>query len=283
MKAEQYKVSTSKTLISIVIYFLLFLAGNLLVALLFDLLFSFIKLPSRELYVIIRMIGTLLLTFFLFWFYTTKVLRLKMKDFGIAFNVKKWGVLLSVLLPAFVVIAFIIIGKTEINSYSSGKIILIVIASMITALKAGILEEMLFRGFIMKLLENRWNKYIAILMPSFIFSLAHIPSMKAFSFGGVALLMISGTLAGVMFSLVAYKGNSIGNSALMHAVWNFVMVTDVLQIAAAPEASSETIFSVTVASDSLLLTGGGFGMEASLIAMIGYILICGYTILTREK
>ena len=53
------------------------------------------------------------------------------------------------------------------------------------AIKAGILEEMLFGEYIMRLLENKWNKYIAILLPAFLFSLLHILSMETFSIAGL--------------------------------------------------------------------------------------------------
>ena len=112
-----YKFSTSKTISVIIVYFLLFLAGDLLGSLIFDFLFSIINLPVRELYPIIRMPGYLLLTLIFFWLYTTKVLHLKMEDFGISFSVKWWGVSLSVLLPAFVVTIFLIIGRAQVNVF----------------------------------------------------------------------------------------------------------------------------------------------------------------------
>lgn len=176
-----------------------------------------------QLYPIIRMPGYLLLTLIFFWLYTAKVLHLKMEDFGISFSVKWWGVSLSVLLPAFVVTIFLIIGRAQVNVFSTGDIFLIIISSILIALKAGILEEILFRGFIMRLLESKWNKYIAVLVPSVLFSFAHLPSMETFTIGGVFLLIISGTLVGTMFSLASYAGNSIGNNILMHTVWNFAI------------------------------------------------------------
>ena len=242
MNQTQYNFSTSKTLVNILVYFLLFLAGDLFSSISFDLLFSFVELPSNALYVILRMLGALLLTAFLFWLYTTKGLHLKMKDFGITPNIKKWGVLISVFLPVFVTAIFAMIGKFEVNSFSAGEICLIIIASMLIALKSGITEEMLFRGYIMKLLESRWNKYIAILIPSFLFSLVHIPSMETFTVSGVLLLIISGTVVGIMFSLVSYKGKSISNSALLHAAWNFIMITDILHITTAQGTYGSPIF-----------------------------------------
>ena len=257
MNQTQYNFSTSKTLVNILVYFLLFLAGDLFSSISFDLLFSFVELPSNALYVILRMLGALLLTAFLFWLYTTKGLHLKMKDFGITPNIKKWGVLISVFLP--------------------------VLASMLIALKSGITEEMLFRGYIMKLLESRWNKYIAILIPSFLFSLVHIPSMETFTVSGVLLLIISGTVVGIMFSLVSYKGKSISNSALLHAAWNFIMITDILHITTAQGTYGSPIFSIIISSDNVFLTGAGFGIEASIIAIIGYILVCGFVLIPKKK
>lgn len=275
-------MKATKTFINIVIYFLLFLAGDLVSSIFFDLLFSVVKLPSSELYVIPRMLGCLILTVLFFWLYTTKSLHLKMKDFGINLNMNKWGFILSILLPAFVVTIFLLVGKAEVNTFALSDIVLIVTASITMALKAGILEEMLFRGFIMKLIENRWNKYIAILVPSFIFSLVHIPSMERFTIGGVVLLMISGTLVGTMFSLVTYKGKSISNSIFMHSVWNFVMITGILHITTEQGAYGEPIFSIIIHSNNILLTGAGFGVEASLVAIIGYSIVCGVVLLLQK-
>lgn len=281
METQFPSFSTSKTLVNIAAYFLLFLAGDLANSIIFDRLFSLVKFQNASFYVILRMLGCTFVTAFLFWLYTNKALHLKMSDFKITWNIQGWGILLSTLLPAFVVIVFLAIGKAETHMPAPSESVFIVIASMITALKAGVLEEMLFRGFIMTLLERRWNQYAAILAPSLLFGLAHIPSMEYFTIAGVLLLVISGTLVGVMFSLAAYKGNSISDGALMHAVWNFVMVTDILHITTAEGAYGNPICSVIIPSDNIWLTGGGFGVEASLIAVTGYALVCAF--LTFKK
>ena len=142
---------------------------------------------------------------------------------------------------------------------------------------------MLFRGFIMKLLENRWNKFVAIFAPSFLFSLLHIPSMETFSVAGVMLLIISGTLVGIMFSLIAYKGNSIANSAMIHTVWNFVMVTGILHITTKKGYYGNPIFSIIIPFDNVLLTGAGFGVEASIIAIVGYACICAVVLWRKDS
>lgn len=271
---DKYRFTVKKTLGNVFVFFLLFVAGELLNSIFFDFIFLFVKLPIREIYVILRMIGSLCFTVLLFRLYTTKILRMKMEDFGIDFNIKKWGVIVSVLLPAFVIFSYVIIGKVNVNTFSFGEVFLIITASALIAIKSGITEEILFRGYIMKLLEWRWNKYVAIFVPSFIFSLLHIPSMEKITAGGVALLIISGTLVGVMFSLVAYRGNSISNSALIHAFWNFAIITDILHITTEKAVYGKPIFSIILFTENPLLTGSGFGIEASIISIIAYSFVC---------
>lgn len=275
-------VSKLKVLKHIIIYLLLFLAGDFLNSLCFDLVFSIVKVPIRELYSILRMAGNLFITYLLFWFYTTKVLHQNMKDFRITFAIRSWGILFAIFLPIFVVVIFCLIGNIVVSEISFGKTFFILIVALFMAVKAGILEEMLFRGYIMRLLEDKWNKYVAVLLPSFLFSLLHIPSMETFSIGSMMLLVISGTLVGIMFSVITYKGDSISNSALLHAVWNFLIITDILHITTAKGAYGTPIVAIMIPSDNILLTGGGFGIEASIVAIIGYSIIC-YFVLFQKK
>ena len=279
----ELQFSKGKIIGHIVAYVLLFLVGDLLNSLVFDLLFSIVELPIRGLYSVLRTLGCFVFTYLLFWLYTIKILRLKMESFRIALSIKKWAFSYAVILPFFVVICYFIIGDSTMTALNAGEIIAAVIYSAIAALKAGVLEEMLFRGYILKLLELKWGKVVAVLLPSFLFSLMHIPSMDAFSVAGISLLVISGTLVGIMFSLITYMGNSISNSGLLHAVWNFVFVTDMIHITTAQGIYGEPIFSIIIPSDYVLVTGAGFGVEASIIAIIGYLFVCGAVILQRKR
>ena len=268
----ELQFSRRKIIGHIVSYILLFLAGDLLNSLVFDLLFSIVELPIRDLYSILRMLGCLIFTYLLFWLYTIKILRFKMENFRITLSIKKWAFLYAVILLFFVIICYLIIGNSTMTALNTGEIIAAVSYSAIAALKAGVLEEMLFRGYILKLLELKWGKVVAVLLPSFLFSLMHIPSMDAFSVAGISLLVISGTLVGIMFSLITYMGNSISNSGLLHAVWNFVFVTDMIHITTAQGIYGEPIFSIIIPSDHVLVTGAGFGVEASIIRSSRYII-----------
>ena len=67
----------------------------------------------------------------------------------------------------------------------------------------------------------------------------------------------------------ALENNSIWSAALMHGVWNLVMVGGLLHIGTV--ADSDVWVQYLLDSDSLLLTGGDFGIEASIVSIVVYL------------
>ncbi len=285
MSLHNNNLSKLKTLMHIVVLLVIMFAGDFLSSLPFDIIFSYVELPFDWMYGLTRITACIIVTYLIFRFYTHKVLHSNMEDFRIGrLHVRLIDVLYALLLTTFVIGGFIILGKPFINHNLTNDVMSsIVIIALFKALKAGILEEILFRGYIMKLLEIRWNKYIAIILPSFIFSLAHIPSMEVFNLVSLLLLICSGTLAGIMFSLIAYRNNSIWGSVLIHTIWNFIMCGDILHIYFGKDISAKAIFSIILPTKNYLVTGAGFGIEASIIAIVGYTIISISLLLLIKK
>lgn len=145
---------------------------------------------------------------------------------------------------------------------------------------AGIVEEMVFRGLIMKTLEKRWGRPTAVIFPSLLFGLLHIIGNKM-DVVDLIQLMIAGTSVGIMFSLIVYESGSIWPSALVHGIWNLIMIGPILQIGT--EHTQKAIFSYKLASKSTLITGGVFGVEASIFAIIGYLVVILWTLYSIKK
>ena len=143
----------------------------------------------------------------------------------------------------------------------------IVDAAAYYGLAAGIVEEAMFRGVIMTALERRWNRYVAVIAPSVLFGLSHIIGADLDTLS-IIQLIVAGSLVGILFSLVTLESGNIWNSALMHAVWNTILVGGILHIGTS--RNDLFIFNYTLDSRSFLVTGGDFGVEASVFAVIGY-------------
>jgi membrane protease YdiL (CAAX protease family) len=184
-------------------------------------------------------------------------------------NIIVWT-LVAAALPIAVSVFFIFLtpGIFAVTSFSSEQLILRVLAAFFnTCLVAGITEELIFRGFIMGLLELRWGKRIAIIAPSVLFGLIHIFNTDNPNIVDISMLLIAGTSVGIMFSMIACQSGSIWPSAVVHGIWNLIIIGGILEIGIEP---GKSIFVYTLKSNSVLVTGGAFGIESSLPAIVGY-------------
>lgn len=267
------KFSTKKTVLLMILSFVLYLVGALISALFMDLLDKLIKFENRTFYLTLSHISDFGFVFLLLWLCIYKIFHLKFEDFGINLHFKWWGPVTAVLLPAYMVIVYLIAGKLSVNEHTPAERVLLILNSLTLGLQSGFLEEILFRGIFMKSLENRWNKTLAIWAPSLFFSLVHIPGMSSFSVVGILVLIVAGTMVGVMFSMAAYRGSSIANSAIIHAVWNFTLIANVFDISPDTGAGVNSIFSISLPTDNIFITGAEFGIEASIFAIIAYVLV----------
>ncbi|MTD42271.1 CPBP family intramembrane metalloprotease [Erwinia sp. CPCC 100877] len=193
-----------------------------------------------------------------------------------------WG-LIALMLPLAVIGCFVLLmdGTFSVNHFSTADTVRTIISAVfLTGIATGIVEEMIFRGVIMNVIERKSNKLVAIILPSFLFSSVHLLN-GALNMQSTLLLLLGGTLAGMMFSLMAYCYQSIWASAVLHAVWNIFMIGGILSIRV--KQSTFSLASYVLRSRSLLLTGGEFGVEVSLFAMIGYVLVIVYLIYLYKK
>lgn len=148
---------------------------------------------------------------------------------------------------------------------------------------AGFVEEMVFRGVILNLLKERWNIWIAVIVPSVLFGLVHVIGMD-FSLGSCLLVILAGTMVGIMFSLIEIESGSVWNNGLVHAIWNIVIIGGGLSIG--EEADSYSVMSYVLDSKAFAITGGEFGIESSVIALIAYIVVAVFAfamIMKKQK
>jgi hypothetical protein len=135
---------------------------------------------------------------------------------------------------------------------------------------AGFVEEMVFRGVILNLIKSRWNIRVAVLVPSVLFGFAHIIGTD-FSFVSSILVLVAGTMVGIMFSMIAIEGGSVWNSGIVHAIWNIIICGRGLAIN--QTADKYSVMTYVLESKSFIFTGGEFGIESSVIALCGYIVV----------
>ena len=146
-------------------FFLIFFVSAIVVGL----LTSRIQDPSVR-FAIREIFLRLPLTLVLFWLFAHYVIKKPLAFFMIRKPTKeilKW-ISIGFVLPLSVISIYLIFGKIELIEHAdplSFPIITYFVVSTISmALLGGIIEEILFRGYRFRILEEKWNTAIAILV-----------------------------------------------------------------------------------------------------------------------
>lgn len=213
----------------------------------------------------------------------TKILNISMNRCFIGKpTIKIIWLIVAILLPVIVsIILLSISGELVENNMSSSQATNIIVHAIFrSGLSAGIVEEMVFRGMIMKTLEDHFGKIIAIVFPSLIFALLHAINIKM-DIISVILLIVAGTSVGIMFSLIVYESGSIWSSAIVHGIWNVIMIGGILNIG--DSYQNNAIYSYKLLSKSVILTGGSFGIESSIISILGFCVVITLALFLVKK
>ncbi len=264
-------MKTGKMILTIIasVGFLLFVS---VVQQLVMMLCSMVGIPAW-LYHIVGGVSYAVLAYILVRLYCTKYLGEEMSDFCIPkCRIQiKWAVA-AVLLPVFVSAVYLLLpGSYESNPLDAGtKAAFVTRGIFLAGLGAGVAEELLFRGLLMNAVIKKWGRAAGILAPSALFASLHIIGMN-FSLASCIQVMVAGTMVGVMFSFIALEGRSVWNSAIVHGVWNMIIIGGGLTIGT--EINEYSVSSYVLETRAFLLTGGEFGIESSVVAIIGYIVV----------
>lgn len=129
------------------------------------------------------------------------------------------------------------------------------------AIIPGFMEELLFRGILFRWFEELAGSWFALAFTSALFGIAHFDNPNASLLSSFAIAVEAGILLGGLYMLTRSLWAPIG----LHAAWNFTQgfIWDV------PVSGYDTDGLVAAQlSGPEILSGGAFGLEASLIAMV---------------
>ena len=130
-----------------------------------------------------------------------------------------------------------------------------------------VFEEILFRGVLFRLIDDRWNTVAALIVSSLAFGAMHLFNTGATLWSAVAIAIEAGLVLGAAYKCSGTLWLPIG----IHWAWNYVQ-GNVLGFAVSGSPVEDKIFS-SIISGPDWLTGGIFGAEASVPAVgVGLVL-----------
>ncbi len=220
---------------------------------------------TSEQHLIIVFFG-LLGIFFLLWLFMKYVDKEKFIKLGFAtksrFKEFNYGIAIGALIMISGYLFLLFIDEINFKEivFNPKEIILSILVYSIVA----IAEEAIFRGYILRNFMISFNKYIALIISSLLFSLVHgfNPNIDLFSFFN---LILAGILLGISY---IYTKNLWFPIAL-HLSWNL------FQTLLGFNVSGRDYYSLVEFKiiEKNILNGGDFGFESSILSIIFQIII----------
>ena len=146
-------------------------------------------------------------------------------------------------------------------------------------LLVGVVEEVIFRGILFRLIADKWNIAVGLTTSSLLFGLAHLGNPGATLWAALAIALASGWLFGMAYAYHQTIWVPIG----MHWAWNY-LEGGVFGCAVSGTPLDYRPLITPKISGTDLLSGGAFGPEASIICVaIGMGISIVYTVLYIKK
>jgi membrane protease YdiL (CAAX protease family) len=168
------------------------------------------------------------------------------------------GLLAGLVLFSIVVGIIAAFGGYRVIGWHTAGVLLPVLAISITS---GVVEEIALRGIFFRIVESWLGSWIALILSAALFGALHLGNPNATLLAGVAISLEAGIMLAAVYMLTRRLWAAIG----LHAAWNFAQ-GGIFGITVSGFAQDGLLRPRIVGSD--LLTGGSFGAEASLPAII---------------
>jgi hypothetical protein len=149
-----------------------------------------------------------------------------------------------------------------LGSYSAtaAKASSAVIPALMTAIMAGVTEELLIRAVAFRILESWLGSWLALSTSAVLFGLMHFPNPQATALSSVAIALEAGVMLAAAYMVTRRVWLAIG----IHVAWNFTQ-SGIFGVPASGMAS--TGYLEGHLHGPALLSGGAFGPEASIVAV----------------
>lgn len=123
-------------------------------------------------------------------------------------------------------------------------------------------EELMFRGVLFRWIDEKWGFAAALIVSSLLFGVVHIANENATLWSSIAIAIEAGLLLGAAYKWAGTLWLPIG----IHWAWNFAQ-GNIFGFAVSGEKAGESLLQARIEGAGWL-TGGAFGAEASVVAVV---------------
>lgn len=222
-------------------------------------------LDTNDLFFLLIIYSTAI-TLILAYIFARKILKRSNLSLGLVDNKKILnygkGILLGFGLLSLIVLILNLSGFAEITPNLSDFNLKLFLIFVLAWLIQGFEEEFLLRSILMNQLAAGGKIEVAMIANSLIFSIFHLGNT-----GFNVLAFVNVFLMGLVFSLIFYLKDSIYLVGAAHSFWNMTMANIYGMAVSGNNPPGVTLLKTRLKGPALM-TGGGFGLEASLVTSL---------------
>jgi len=275
--------------------FLLFIAGQLIVLVPADAL-GLVTRETVETYptILYLVIGSFAMVAVLFTIWVRLFERRSMASVGLILSRRSKKLFIAgygngLLMGLAVVCGVLLFGgyALETDSGASSLDLLPIVVLMFAFILQSGTEEMVFRGWMMGRISERYGIWAGVIGNSLLFTLMHVEVDSLGSTPPVMIVIFTSTtlLFSIFLSLLVIRQKSILGASAWHAAWNWIFITwfDL------PTTGIELGLSPLVADLAPVdgkaewLTGGATGPEGSVMTLLVLAIGCAVLLLQRRE
>jgi membrane protease YdiL (CAAX protease family) len=195
-----------------------------------------------------------------YWLFALVVERKPLADFALAGAGREWllGAAIGFGVMSLVIGVIALGGGYRIAGYNGAHVLIKMLAIAITS---GVIEEILLRGLFFRMIEKWLGSWTALILSAALFGFAHIANPNSSVLAAVAIALEAGILLAAIYMWTRRLWAAIG----LHMAWNFAQ-GGIYGVAVSGFEIDGVIRPII--SGPELLTGGAFGAEASLPAIV---------------
>lgn len=169
------------------------------------------------------------------------------------------GLLLGFVLYSICILILFFLGYYRIEGLNPWVLMLPMVPM---AISSAFLEELIHRGVLFRITEEYLGSWIALIATSAFFGARHLGNPDATMIGAVFIAIEAGVLLAAAYMLTRRLWLSIG----FHMSWNFTQAAIFSGTVSGVEMPPGLLKAVIEGPD--LMTGGKFGVEASVVACL---------------
>ena len=179
------------------------------------------------------------------------------------------GLLLGAGLVVLTFVVLAALGVYQLSGVNSLSVLLLLpLAELVLV---GMAEEMMFRGILFGVTARALGSKAAIVISSLVFALAHLPN-AGFSLLAILAITSYGVLQAALYMQTRRLWVCIGT----HVGWNYC-VSQVFSSTVSGHAATDGLLRGELLGN-VMLTGGAFGVEASLVTVLLISAVAAYVL-----